>query len=250
MSESIIEWCTTPFPETVTGMKFKTLAVGDNAYFYTSDAMNDVFKVFKGTCDEYHHEEYLNEVKQSQMIMKLIKDDKLNENYYLQMRSYQDCCEKSKERYFSSLIIFPKYKTSLQNLFINSKKEDIPKLKDIISETLTSYIILYQSTEMIHGNFTHNNILITEDDQPVIGGFGKMIKKPCKDHIKEFIWFIIPIRDYISGEFDGKSRPWLNDLIQPAFVKNLSEKNFLEIDGILNKPTASDIQTVFDYWIK
>jgi hypothetical protein len=225
----------------------KIIAEGDTGIFYSDQTEKTITKVFKGTCEDYQHDEYLKEVEQSLMISEFIKSDKISKDYYLQMIFFHDCCGSSDATYFSSMIVFPEYKYSLQHLILT--EHNVEKLRNIISKTLTAYLILYQVTGMIHGNFTHNNVLI-DNEEPIIGGFGKMKEtKICNDHIKEFIWFIIPIRDYVSGNFDGIKRPWLENLIQPAFIKSLTAKNYFEITSLLTKPASVDVDSVFSYWI-
>ncbi len=241
----INDFCMQSFSES------QKIGESDLANFYVDD--NLVIKVFKGKCQDYQHTEFLNELYQSSMIEELVKKKSLNQNYYLKMVSAYDCCDFDENSKLSSIIIFPKYQYSFQHLLLNDK--NVEKLKHIISQILTAYIILYQVTEMTHGNFTHNNILIdtkgdVNETNIVIGGFGKMEKKPCLDHIKEFFWFIISIRDYISGDFDLIKRPWLDQLLEPKIIKNLSEKNFFEIDIEISTTNSSIIDEVFKYWIK
>lgn len=228
--------------------KYKLIAEGDNAFIYAPND-NIIWKIFKGTCHDYQYNEFLSEVEQTTMIAGLVKDKKLGDGNYLTMLSYADCCKSIGPKY-PAFISYPRYEMSLQDLFVKSSSGDVEKIKKIMQQTLMSYIILYQVTGMIHGDFTHRNILLDKNNNPIIGGFGKMEKKPCKDHIKEFIWFIIPIRDYVSGDFDGVKRPWLAPLIQPSLVSELTGKFFLEIDGMLDKMSSKDIQTIYDHWIQ
>ena len=243
MSDPIIDCTLDPLKQ------LTKIGEGDNAEFYRSADQYETYKIFKDTCDSYHYQEFLNEVEKNKMIINLVKEGKLAGEFYSQMTYSLDCCKTQTEESFSALIVYPFYQTSLQERLIKSKPKDVPTLEKLFSDTLMRYLILYQVTGMIHGNLTYNNVLISQDS-PVLTDFGKMVKKPCIDHIKEFIWFIIPLRDYINGQFDGILRPWLGDLIQPSFVQSLIDKSFVEIDNIIDKAFFVDLQAVFDYWIK
>lgn len=223
---------------------------GDDAIIY--DFEGSAVKVFKGTSDDYHYQAFHSEVVQQLMISKLIKKGKLFANYYSEMIYYLDCCQSNNEQSFCAAIVYPKYKTDLEKFLLTSTQTQFNQIKNIISTTLTSYVILYQVTTMIHGHFVYSNILLDEKNNPIISDFGKMIKKPCIDHVKEFIWFIIQLRDYANGAKDKINRPWLAQLIQgPQLIKDcVSLINFFEIDQRITDASSKEIQDVFDYWIQ
>ena len=208
------------------------IAVGDNAVIYVSSDYKSVEKVYKKSQYTEYHDEYLKEVEDAIFINKQISGNLLAKDLYLTMIDHNDSNE---------TIIYPRYISSfeelLNNLFDNSK---LQLVKRIMQRTLMSYIILYQKTLKIHGNLTYRHILLNIDDDPVIGGWGSMEKGNCKAHYKEFIWFVLQLRDYKFGVIE---------LIQPKLIADLIPKSYTEITNDINNMSDEDIKTIFDHWI-
>ena len=224
--------------------KFKKIGEGNSAEFYQSQNTKLTYKIFKNTCDSYQYQDFLNEVKNNIKIEELIKANKLSGDLYIHMLNYIDCCKNHTEESFSALIVYPYYPTSLHEIIDGAKETDLAAVAKLLADSLMSYLILYQGTGMIHGNFTYNNVLIGESG-PILSDFSKMLVKPCKDHIKEFIWFILQINNYIKS---GKE--WLARLIRPKFVQAMAGLPYEAITKAIEGADAETIQSVFDYWIQ
>lgn len=220
--------------------------------------------VVKGTGYDYPYKQNLIAYENEKKISELIKKGMLAKGCYFIPYNRVDFFgnkingEKSKDNINSELYsMIAYYNTYITQTFKSAvlssvdNPAKIATLKTIMRSTLTKYIILYQvANGMIHGNLTYENILLTSQNDPLIANFAGMVKKPCKDHIKEFIWFILQMRQYINGDYNDIKRPWLAELIQPDFVKSMIDLDFNDVEDKINKASDSELDNVFNYWIQ
>lgn len=203
-------------------------------------------KIYSGPSDGYQYQEFLNELKQNQMIASLIEKKSIAAYLYLRMVDYQDCQLNKNGAYINGVIIYPHFKN------LSSFIKDLTKnqIISVIKEVLTSYTILYQVTTMIHGDLTYDNIFYNddakEDNGTVLGGFGKMRKGSCKEYIKEFIWLILQFQ-YIYKKINKDKM--IKEVIQPTYLNKLIGKSYLEVEIELDKISKEQTAEIFDYWL-
>lgn len=185
--------------------------------------------------NDYLYQMFKNEIKQNLMINELINKKQLFGKYYLRMIGYNDN-QSNPNRI--GYIIYP----NLAPLYLFSLSDKHHRINLI----LTQLIILYQTTGLIHGDFTIENMYLSEDENgpyPIIGGFGQMRKGTCLDHIKEFIWFVLQVANQLNKKSKSISH------IGPEYILNLMGKNYFEVDKIVNMITQTQIDEIYEYWI-
>jgi hypothetical protein len=230
---------------------FVQINTTDYAKFYKSPAEKYIIKVYINDAElnQIIQSEYDHEVKDLTFIKQSVTQSPplLGNGLYIEMLTTSPT---------QRLIVYPFYQQTLQTLIESSTAEDVDLIREILCRTLMSYIIFHQKTSRIHGQFIYKNIVLNSNYEPIISGFGHMVEIPnknkCKiEHIAEFVWFIIQLRDYVTDILHDKvhPRPWLKQLIQPKIIADLCELDYTGIKKGIAKITKSDLDLIYQQWI-
>lgn len=191
-------------------------------------------KMFIGPKDSFIYQEFLNEVKMNLLIESFINKGQLDPSAYLQMITYNNCSNLNAD--YLGYIIYPDLSEfSIYNIGSNK----------LIRQILSQLTILYQTTGLIHGDFTLDNIYeyYSPNRNIVIRSFGRMRKGTCLDHAYEFIWFIIQIANKL------KVFPYKGIVIGPAEIIPMIGLNYLEVQPMIKALSQSQLDNIFNYWL-
>jgi hypothetical protein len=181
-------------------------------------------------------------------------------------------------RGFSCGLVYRRYPRSLADVVMESSETSVHRIERILCQVVNAHYLLAMSVPskegsyiLIHNNLTYDNIYLTDDDQPVIGGFGQLAKlqqkgrqETCFMLIQEAIWLILQIRNYIygppapygqagsAGSAGHAVRPWLRQLLRPAIIDNVREMDYFAINQSLISQMGdlSNYSQFYEYWLR